>query len=151
MSQKIIRITESNKDFENLVKELDNYLTETDKDEHGFYDQFNSTDSLKNMVVAYSNNKPVGCGAFKEFSKKITEIKRMYLVPSERGSGLAKSILEDLESWSKALKYESCVLETGKRQVEAVKFYKKCGYKIIPNYDQYIGVENSLCFEKKLI
>jgi putative acetyltransferase len=34
--------------------------------------------------------------------------------------------------------------------VEAVKFYKKCGYKIIPNYGQYQGMENSICFEKKI-
>jgi hypothetical protein len=42
------------------------------------------------------------------------------------------------------------VLETGKRQPDAVALYKKCGYKQIPNYGQYIGMENSVCFEKWL-
>jgi len=42
------------------------------------------------------------------------------------------------------------MLETGKRQPEAIELYKKSGYKLTPNYGQYAGVENSLCFEKKL-
>jgi putative acetyltransferase len=43
-----------------------------------------------------------------------------------------------------------CVLETGKRQPDAIRLYVKNGYKAIPNWGQYIGVENSVCFEKKL-
>jgi hypothetical protein len=42
------------------------------------------------------------------------------------------------------------VLETGKRQPEAIGLYEKSGYKAIPNYGQYAGVENSVCFEKEL-
>lgn len=151
MKYQIVRITSPSKDFERLVSELDKYLSVTDEDEHDFYNQFNSTSSLENMVVAYLNNEAVGCGAFKRFDKISSEIKRMYVVPRERGSGLAWDILNELEKWSESLGYQSCKLETGKRQLEAVKFYEKCGYDIIPKYDQYIGMENSLCFEKKLM
>jgi putative acetyltransferase len=56
----------------------------------------------------------------------------------------------ELEAWAAELSYEKCVLETGKKQVEAIGLYQKNGYQKIPNYGQYIGVENSLCFEKKL-
>ncbi|WKZ38241.1 MAG: hypothetical protein QY332_09890 [Anaerolineales bacterium] len=38
----------------------------------------------------------------------------------------------------------------GKKQPEAIEFYKKNGYKVIPNYGQYAGVENSMCFEKSI-
>lgn len=151
MESRIIRITQPNSHFNQLVIELDQFLAITDEDEHDFYNQFNSVLNLKNMVVAYRDKQPVGCGAFKEFDKERVEIKRMYVTPSERGSGLAKSILDELEKWSRESGYQSCILETGKRQVEAVRFYQKCGYQIIPNYDQYIGMENSLCFEKKLL
>ncbi|MGB5499367.1 MAG: GNAT family N-acetyltransferase, partial [Maribacter sp.] len=48
------------------------------------------------------------------------------------------------------LSYEKCVLETGKRQPEAIQLYTKSGYKIIPNYGQYKGIANSICFEKIL-
>ena len=59
-------------------------------------------------------------------------------------------ILNELETWAKELGYEKTVLETVKRQTEAVALYNKSGYKVIPNYGQYIGVDNSICFEKIL-
>ena len=46
--------------------------------------------------------------------------------------------------------FEKCILETGKRQPDAIALYKKNGYNLIENYGQYIGMENSVCFEKLL-
>ena len=45
---------------------------------------------------------------------------------------------------------EQISVETGKKQPEAIALYRKKGYEQIPNYGQYIGVENSVCFEKTL-
>ena len=148
---KLIRTTSDNKDFINLVKDLDAYLKVTDGDEHEFYNQFNAIESLNNVVVVYINNKAVGCGAFKEYNTDSVEIKRMYVNPNAREKGLGKQVLNDLEDWAKEVGYISCVLETGMRQIEAVKFYKKCGYKSISKYGQYKDMENSVCFKKELI
>ena len=63
----LIRTNSDNKDFVLLVKQLDAYLKITDGDEHDFYNQFNAIDSIDHVVVAYTNKKPVGCGAFKDF------------------------------------------------------------------------------------
>ncbi len=150
MSFKIIKTDSKNPDFINLVKELDAYLKITDGDEHGFYNQFNHIDVLKNVVVAYKNNLAIGCGAIKHFDANTMEIKRMYVIPTYRGLDVALDLMNALETWTKELGYKKCVLETGKRQIEAVKFYHKCNYKVIPNYGQYKQMENSICFEKKL-
>ena len=147
---KIIRTNSENKDFINLVKKLDEYLKTTDGDEHDFYNQFNNIDVLKNVVVIYVDEKALGCGAIKEFNTSSMEVKRMFVSKDNRGSGIAQKILTELEVWAKELDYKSCVLETGKRQIEAVKFYHKCEYKVIPNYGQYKAMENSICFEKEL-
>ncbi|MBC3847251.1 GNAT family N-acetyltransferase [Winogradskyella echinorum] len=147
---KLVRTNSENSDFIDLVKQLDAYLKITDGDEHDFYNQFNSIDKLNHTVVAYRENQPVGCGAFKEFDKTSVEVKRMFTSSEAREKGIASLILKELEDWAAELNYSSCVLETGIRQVEAVQFYKKNLYNIIPNYGQYIGVENSLCFEKFL-
>jgi len=74
----------------------------------------------------------------------------MYVYPKSRGKGIATAILNELEKWAFELPFKKCVLETGKRQQEAIELYKKNGYKIIPNYGQYVGIENSICFEKEL-
>lgn len=146
----LIRTNSSNQDFIELVANLDMYLKIVDGDDHNFYNQYNGLESLKHVVVAYSNKQPVGCGAFKEYNTGTVEIKRMYVNPTNRDSGIASKILKELEDWSRELNYTKSILETGLKQVEAINFYKKNNYYLIPNYEQYKGVENSLCFEKNL-
>lgn len=145
---RIIRTNSDNTDFMNLVKELDAYLAVTDGEEHSFYSQYNTLDSIKYAVVVYEGSTPIGCGAIKEYNVKAVEVKRMYAVPSHRKKGIATLVLTELEKWAVELFYEKCILETGKRQYEAVKFYMKNNYTLISNYGQYMGVANSLCFEK---
>ncbi|TVZ56354.1 acetyltransferase (GNAT) family protein [Lutibacter sp. Hel_I_33_5] len=147
---KIIRINSKNQDFINLLKDLDAFLKVTDGDEHDFYNQYNNIDVIKNVVVIYNDEIPVGCGAIKHFNDDSMEIKRMFVSSDGRGKGFAQGIIKELEIWTVELGYKKCVLETGKRQVEALKFYKKCGYNQIPNYGQYKDAENSVCFEKTI-
>ena len=137
-------------DFQILVKELDAELRILDGAEHGFYAQYNKIDAIKYVVVAYDDETPVACGAIKEYEPGTMEIKRMYAVPHKRGKGIATIVLNELENWANELNYKKCVLETGKRQPDAIRLYTKNGYLPIPNYGQYKGVENSVCFGKGL-
>lgn len=144
------RTNSENDHFRKLVKELDAELRIRDGEEHSFYNQFNKIDKINFVIVAYDNEIPVGCGAIKEFSPDIMEVKRMYVLLNRRGEGIASRILKELEQWTMDLNYRKCLLETGKKQPEAIELYKKNGYKIIPNFGQYVNVENSVCFEKVL-
>lgn len=147
---KCIRTDSSNPDFVALVKLLDAELAERDGSEHSFYAQYNKIDSIKNAVVAYIESTPAGCGAFKHFENGAVEIKRMFTLPEMRKKGIAASVLTELETWAADLGYKKCILETGLKQPEAIALYEKSGYRLIPNYGQYTGIENSVCFEKKL-
>jgi putative acetyltransferase len=147
---KIYRTSSDNPDFISLVKLLDAELAERDGEDHPFYAQFNKIDNIKYAVVAYENDKPISCGAIKEYSSDTMEVKRMYTLPECRGKGIATKVLIELERWAKELGYEKCILETGKKQPEAIALYKKNGYKLIPNFGQYAGVDNSVCFEKEM-
>ena len=144
------RTNSNDSDFIALVKELDAYLKVIDGDEHAFYNQYNNIDVLKHTVVVFLNQEPISCGAFKIFDENSIEIKRMYTKPNFRGKGYAAQVLKALESWAKELNYKSCILETGKRQIEAVKFYKKNNYTITQNFGQYKNVANSICFIKHI-
>lgn len=145
-----IKTDSENADFRLLVTELDADLKIRDGADHGFYSQFNRIAAIKHVIVACIEDKPVGCGAFKPYADDAVEIKRMYVPPLERGKGIASAILSELEAWAASLDYKRCVLETGKKQPEAIQLYKKNGYSIIANYGQYENVENSVCFEKIL-
>src|SRR3954471_6676951 len=145
-----IRTDASHADFIALVKALDADLANRDGSDHSFYNTFNKIDAIKYAVVAYENDTPVSCGAIKEYTPGTMEVKRMYTVPEHRGKGIAAVVLKELELWAKELGYKTCILETGKRQPEAIRLYQKNGYTSIPNYGQYAGVDNSVCFEKHL-
>ncbi len=146
----LLRTDASHPDFIELVKRLDADLAQRDGEDHSFYAQFNTIGGIKFAVVAYENERPLGCGAMEEFGLDSMEIKRMYTSPESRGKGIASKILRELENWAAELSCEKCILETGKRQPEAIRLYQKNGYRPIPNYGQYAGVENSVCFEKML-
>lgn len=134
-----------------LVRFLDAELAITDGEDHLFYSQFNKIDKIKYVVLVYENGIPAGCGAIKEFGNDTMEVKRMFVSPEKRNRGFATRILSELEKWAVELSYVKCILETGKRQPDAIGLYTKNGYKSIPNYGQYAGVENSVCFEKELM
>jgi putative acetyltransferase len=148
---RLLRTDSTHPDFVILVKQLDDFLAQIDGEEHAFYNTLNKIDKINHALVAYENDMPVSCGAIREFSPEAMEVKRMYTLPEKRGKGYAMKILSELEKWAGELKYKKCILETGKRQPEAIALYNKSGYKIIPNYGKYAGIENSVCFEKELI
>ncbi|MBF4516151.1 GNAT family N-acetyltransferase [Flavobacterium sp. ANB] len=137
-------------DFINLVALLDQDLKIRDGEEHTFYNQFNKIDKIKHVIVFYDNDIAVGCGAFREKEKDAVEIKRMYVHPDYRKKGIASQILAALELWAAESNYPYTVLETGKKQPEAIALYQKSGYEIIPNYPPYENVENSVCMKKTL-
>lgn len=151
MSVKLLRTNSDNADFRALVKLLDEDLQIRDGAEHSFYAQYNKIDKIHHAVVAFQNDEAVGCGAIKKYEGNITEIKRMFVKSEYRGRGIAGEILSELEIWAKELDFSECILETGVKQPEAIRLYKKTGYEIMPNYGQYEGVENSVCMKKLIV
>ena len=145
-----IKTNSENEHFQNLVRQLDADLQIRDGEEHSFYAQFNKIDNIKYAMVAYDDGMAVGCGAIQVYTAESMEVKRMYVLPNRRGQGIASIILKELEHWALELSYKKCLLETGKKQPEAIALYEKSGYSIIPNFGQYENVVNSVCFEKIL-
>ena len=148
---RIIKTNSENTDFIELVRQLDLELWKRYGEEQSYFDRFNKLDSIKNVVVAYKDSRPVGCGAFKEYDKSLAEIKRMYVAPEVRGLGIAVTVLTNLETWASELGYSECILETGNEQPEAIRLYEKCGYKVIPNFGQYADVKSSVCMRKQMV
>ena len=144
------RTSSDNTDFHDLVALLDADLRTRDGDEHSFYAQFNKIVNIRNVIVCYIDGKPIGCGAFKEYDEKKVEIKRMFVSQEYRGQGIGLKVLKELELWALELNYSACILETGKKQPEAIRLYQKAGYTIIKNYGQYENVENSVCMAKAI-
>ncbi len=144
----ILRTNSLDLGFVDLVRKLDQYLAIVDGNEHDFYAQYNTIDTLNHVIVFYHDEAPVACGAIKEIAPNVWEIKRMYVDMAFRNMGIASKVIFELENWAKELNAKKIVLETGKRMQDAINLYNKNNYKTISNYGQYIGIENSVCFEK---
>lgn len=136
--------------FLSLVRELDKELARRDGEEHAFFAQYNKPDPSMCVVLAYDGTEACGCGAFKPYAPGVVEIKRMFVPAGQRGKGIAGLVLAELEKWAAETGYHTAVLETGIRMPEAIALYTKSGYRGIPNYGQYAGVDSSRCFEKSI-
>ena len=145
---KTVRCTSENSDFQNLVTQLDIDLNSRYGAIQAQYNQYNKINSIKNVIVAYNEEIPVGCGCFKKYDDETIEIKRMFVKSENRGFGIANRILTELENWAIQEGYKNSILETGIEQPEANCLYKKLGYSIIENYGQYKGNPNSICMKK---
>ncbi|REA62334.1 GNAT family N-acetyltransferase [Dyadobacter luteus] len=147
---KIVRTNSDNPNFIKLIQLLDVTLCEIYGTKQEDYAEYNRIVDLPTVVLAYDNDEPIGCGCFKKFNDDTIEIKRMFVVPEQRGKGVASRILYELETWAIELKYTYSALETGKGQPEAIELYQKCGYTITTNYGQYAQEERSVCMLKAL-
>ena len=149
-SPTLFRTTNEHPDFRSLVNALDDDLYERNGEAQLQYRQYNQIDKIKNAIVVYVDEKPVGCGCFKQYDHETVEMKRMFVLPEMRGKQLAAKLLQELEKWAVEEGYTRAVLETGLRQVEAIRLYTRSGYSLIENYGQYIGMEESICYRKEL-
>lgn len=147
---KLIRCNSVNKDFRDLVILLDEDLNSRYGILQTQYEKFNKIESIDTVVVAYLDEVPIGCGCFKKFDRNSVDIKRMFVKKENRGKGIARRILTELENWAVENGYKNSILETGIMQPEAISFYTNFGYKKIENFGQYIGNTNSICMSKVL-
>jgi putative acetyltransferase len=146
----VLRTTSDNAHFALLVQELDKDLWQRYPDIQASYDVHNKIEKNPNVVVAYVDHVPVGCGCFKKFDTGVVEIKRMFVRREHRSKGIAARILNELCCWAEEVGFERAVLETATRQPEAIHLYKKAGFTTIPNYPPYENMELSICMEKIL-
>lgn len=100
-------------------------------------------------VVLSGEGLPVGHALLRWYGQDL-ELKRMYVAPSHRGTGVSRALLEGLEDAARALRASRVVLHTGARQPDAVRLYEKHGYTRIPVLPGYASMPGSMCYEKLL-
>jgi putative acetyltransferase len=111
-----------------------------------------TADDIAAFYVAYDDDgTPVGCGGLRRIDETHGEIKRMFVAPSARGSGVSTAVLDRLERFGLESGWSRLVLETGTAQPDAIRFYTREGFTPIERYGYYIDSDDSLCFEKTLV
>jgi GNAT superfamily N-acetyltransferase len=134
-----------------LIEELEAHLAPfyPAVSRHGY-----SVEKLIKQGVAFfvtrHDGVPAGCGGVQFFGTEYGELKRMFVRPQFRGLGLAKLMLQHLETHALAHKVHTLRLETGIHQVEAIGLYQAMGYRDIPPFGEYAPDPLSRFLEKHI-
>jgi GNAT superfamily N-acetyltransferase len=102
------------------------------------------------FLVASRDGEVVGCGGIKHFADGIGEVKRMYVVPAARRTGVARAVLAEVEAEARRRGYREIRLETGLKQPEAIALYQSAGFELIPCWGMYAEAPLSRCFAKRV-
>lgn len=102
------------------------------------------------LVARDADGTAIGCGGLRLLEPGSGEIKRMYVAPSSRGTGVATALLRALEDHARRLGLTRLLLETGTGQPDAIRFYQREGYEPIEAYGPYVGEAISRCFARDL-
>jgi putative acetyltransferase len=102
------------------------------------------------FFVARRDGRAIGCGALVLAADGSAEIKRMFVVPEERGRDIGRRILEQLEDAARAEGATMMRLETGIHQPEAIGLYRAAGFVEIGPFGSYVADPLSLFMEKRL-
>jgi putative acetyltransferase len=135
-----------------LINELDAYQdTLYPAESRHYLDLKSLTQSNTIFMVARDlNARAVGCGAIVLHSS-YGEVKRMYVHPESRGQGIARQILDALESAAHLRHCQELRLETGPYQPAAITFYETSGYKRRGPFGAYTDDPLSVFMEKPLV
>jgi GNAT superfamily N-acetyltransferase len=101
-------------------------------------------------LVAFAGKEPVGMGAHRPLNCESSEVRRMFVSRRARGQGIARAILAQIEAHARAQGFARLVLETGNRQLPAIRLYESSGFHRIPAFGNYADDPTSVCFEKSL-
>lgn len=113
-----------------------------------------SVDKLENsgvhLVGASVNGTFVGIGGVELADDGTAELKRFYVMPEHRGSGVAAAIITTLLEYSAAAGAHVVRLETGVKQHAAIRFYARHGFERIEPFGPYVGSASSVCMARSL-
>jgi putative acetyltransferase len=98
------------------------------------------------LVARDAAGRAIGCGGLRVLDDGVVEVKRMYVRPAARGTGVAPALLRALELQARGLGATRLLLETGTQQHRAIRFYEREGYLPVPAFGPYVGAAGSRCF-----
>src|SRR5262249_48921253 len=140
MDLRIERATTVSDDIRSLITELDDYLTAEYPPEqcHGIAVEAIFEPHVQ-FFVAHVDGVAVGCGGVALFAD-LAEVKRMYVRPAARGRGIAEALLARIETVTRDAGLTRLCLETGDRQLPAIRVYGRAGFSRCVAFGAYAAM-----------
>jgi ribosomal protein S18 acetylase RimI-like enzyme len=81
------------------------------------------------LLIGLSGNEAVGCVAVRRLDPETCEMKRLFVKPRVRRSGLGRRLAQEIISAAQALGYSLMRLDTLDKLSEAIRLYESLGFK----------------------
>ena len=101
------------------------------------------------LLLAFVGDDAAGCVALRKFGEGVAEMKRLYVRPAQRGTGLGRKLAEAVLAEARAIGYRALRLDTLATMKEAQVLYVSMGFADIPAYNEH-PIEGTRFMEKKL-
>lgn len=102
------------------------------------------------FLVLRRGGAVAACAGLRRHGNGVVELKRMFVRPAYRRTGLARVLIAALEDNARAAGYRQLVLETGTGQPEAMALYESAGFERIPPFGFYAEHVDSRSYGKTL-
>jgi N-acetylglutamate synthase-like GNAT family acetyltransferase len=104
-------------------------------------------DQSIHVLMLDENENAIACGRLQLNSKDEGQIRSMAVREDMQGKGLGKKIIDYIENKAHMLKLKKITLDA---RINAVKFYERCGYKVIGESYLLFDVIQHYKMEKRL-
>ena len=138
---KIIPMNASDTVVLKLFSEHDDFMQDFLGDDRTCYTRYSPDENIEKVWVAYEENAPIGCVAYRRKSKNIGEVKRLFIGEKYRGQGLSKAFLSEIESYAKTEGCSKLFLDTRITLEPAVSLYRSFGFEVTFQQGSYIQME----------
>lgn len=137
-----MKITDTN--VLKLFSEHDDHMIDFLGDDNWCYTRYSENENIENVWVAYDDDLPIGCIAYRKKADGIGEVKRMFIRNEYRGKGISKELLKTVERYAKEQGCHTLFLDTRITLEPAVSIYRSFGFHIIFQQGLYIQMEKNI-------
>jgi putative acetyltransferase len=101
------------------------------------------------LLLALDGDESAGCVALRPYEPGVCEMKRLYVRPAHRASGLGRRLVEEVVAAGRDAGYELMRLDTLPAMAAARRLYRSIGFREIEAY-RFNPVHGTTYFELRL-
>ena len=124
-----------------LFSEPDDFMQEFLGEDRNCYTRYSPAENIEKVWVAYEENTPIGCAAYRRKSDVMGEVKRLFVKKEYRGRGISKALLSEVKCHAKTEGCSKLFLDTRITLEPAVSLYRSFGFEITFQQGLYIQME----------